>query len=84
MVVKYDKMLELLKIPQLMEKRVKGADYEAALQLYQFINQLAKKHDKNQIILSIVFFIFFSVGISIHFLVFFCFYFFRKNQAKRS
>ena len=56
MVTKYDKMLDLLKIPQLMEKRVKGGDYEAALQLFQFVNQLAKKHDKNQIILSIVFF----------------------------
>ena len=51
---KYDKMLDLLKVPQLMEKRVKQGAYEEALQLQQFAKQLLKKHQGIPIIKSIV------------------------------
>jgi len=50
---KHEKMLELLKIPQLMEKRVKQGSYEEVLQLQQFAKQLEKKHGKIPIISSI-------------------------------
>lgn len=51
---KYDKMLDLLKVPQLVEKRVKQNAYEEALQLQQFTKQLQRKHQNTPIINSIV------------------------------
>lgn len=50
-------MLELLKIPQMMEKRVKKGANEEILQIQQFTKQLVKKHSNIPIISSIVCFI---------------------------
>ena len=46
-------MLELLKVPMLMEKRVKKGDFASALQLQQFSAQLSKKHQNVAVIHSI-------------------------------
>jgi hypothetical protein len=50
----HSSILEILEVPQLMEKCVKSEFYEDSLLLQQYTKQLAKKHSQIPVIQSVV------------------------------